>query len=281
MTTRPTAPPPAPPIPKANKSPAATIHTAIGLNPLSGPMQEGDRILLYGTGGIGKSTLAAYLPAPYFFDLDRETKKLNVSRDIVATWTELRGKLAEFERNPPAGVQSVVIDNGSKAEEMGKETVIETRKTEKGKSVDSIEGFGWGKGWQFVYDEFNGLLADLDRINAKGFIVCIIAHSVPSVVPNPSGEDFLRYEPLFYGGDKKGRGSIRDRLKNWADHVLYLAYDVHVEEGKGMGSGTRTIFTYELPTHIAKSRTKALMCNYDINDPGAVWRELGIVQDPT
>lgn len=275
MTQRP-APPPPPPLPPQRKSPAATIPTSIGLSLSSELQTVPDRILIYGTGGVGKTTLAAFLPAPVFFDLDGETRKLKVTHDLVSDWQTLRGKLAAFTASPPQGVRTIVIDNISKAEEMAKEYVIATRKTEKGKSVDSIEGFGWGKGWQFVHDEFNGLLADLDRINAKGFIVCLTAHVISTVVPNPSGEDFLRWEPLIYAGDKKGRGSIRDRLKNWADQVIFVSYDVFVEDGKGQGGNTRTIYTAEAPTHIAKSRTKPLSISYDLNDPSAVWRELGI-----
>lgn len=275
MSTRPAAPP-APPAPVSRKSPSATIPKAIDLAFSSGPTNAPDRILIYGTGGIGKSTLAAYLPAPVFFDLDGETRKLNVTRDSARTWQELRGKLAAIEQSIPKGMRSLVIDNLSKAEDMAKEYVIETRRTETGKAVDSVEGFGWGKGWQFVYDEFTGLIADLDRINARGVIVCATAHVIQSPVPNPTGEDFLRWEPLLYSGDKKGRGSVRERIKNWADHVLFVGYDVHAEDGKGQGSGTRTIYTGELPTHIAKSRTKATTIAYNLSDPSAIWRELGV-----
>lgn len=275
MTQKPTAPPPPAP-PQAKKSPRATIPSAIALSFSSGVVTGSDRIVIYGTGGIGKSTLASFLPAPAFFDVEGGTRRLSVTRDRATTWPELRGKLAAIERQPPEGLRSIVIDTATVAEELAKEYVIAERVTEKGKRVESIEGFGWGKGWQFVFDEFNGLLADLDRIAALGLNVCLIAHDVASPVPNPAGEDFIRWEPHLYSGDKKGRGSIRERVKEWADHVLFIGYDVFVEEGKGQGSGTRTIYTQELPTHIAKSRAVQLSRSFDLQDPGAVWRELGI-----
>jgi len=275
MSEKPSAPPaPSPPAPK--QSPRATIPNAVALNFSSGPVSGSDRILIYATGGIGKSTLAAYLPAPAFIDIERSTNKLNVTRDTADDWPTLRGKLSAIVAAPPKGIRSVVIDSATVAEEFAKEYVIETRPTEKGKSVDSIEGYGWGKGWQFVYDEFNGLLSDLDRIAAKGLNVCLIAHDVSTPVPNPAGEDFIRWEPHLYSGDKKGRGSIRERVKEWADHVLFIGYDVFVEDGKGQGSGTRTIYTMELPTHIAKSRAKQIQIPFSLNDPERVWRELGI-----
>lgn len=275
MTKRPPAPP-APKAPASLKSPRATIPSAIPLNVITGPVAGPDRILIYGTGGIGKSTLAAYLPAPLFLDVERSTNKINVTRATPMSWAELRGNLASIEADPPEGYRSIVIDSATIAEEFAKEHVIEWRKTDKGKRVDSIDGFGWGKGWQFVYDEYTGLLADLDRIAAKGLHVCLIAHEVASPAPNPGSEAFLRWEPALYGGDKKERGSIRRLLKNWADHVLFIGYDVFVEDGKGQGSGTRTIYTQELPEHIAKSRTKQTQLSFEISNPGAVWAELGI-----
>ncbi len=277
MTDIPNAPP-APKAPTKKQSPQSTIPEAMPLTLTTGVSDSSSRSVVFGTGGIGKSTLGAYLPAPLFIDVEGGTRSLNILRDgTVRTWRDLRGKLATIERTPPEGVRSIVIDSATVCEELAKEFVVQTRTTEKGKAVDSIEGFGWGKGWQFVYDEFNGLLADLDRLVAKGLHVCLIAHDVASPVPNPGGEDFIRWEPLLYSGDKKGRGSIRERVKNWADHVLFIGYDVFVEDGKGRGSGSRTTFTQELPTHLAKSRTVQTSVDYDLNDPGAIWRALGIV----
>ena len=54
-----------------------------------------------------------------------------------------------------------------------------------------------------------------------------------------------------------GKASIRLRVREWADHVLFIGYDVTVKDGKGKGSGTRTIYPCELPFCMAKSRTLA------------------------
>lgn len=246
----------------------------------SGLQMRGDRILLYGTGKIGKSTLASYLPAPYFLDVEASTTKMDVRYDVdlrhAPTWPMLRGKIEAIAQSPPKGMRSVVIDTVTVVEELIAEFVIGTRKTEKGKPVDSLEGYGWGKGWKFLSEEFSALLDPLDRIAEAGINVCLVAHECASPVPNPYGEDFIRWEPSLYDGDKKGRGSIRARLKNWADHILFVGYDMDVEEGKARGSGTRTVYTQELPTHMAGSRTKQGSFVYTTNDPGAVWRELGI-----
>ena len=275
MSEKPAAPA-APAAPASNKSPRATLIKPAELSFSSGVVTGADRIIVYGAGGIGKSTLCAHLPAPGFLDAERGTRKLNVARDNVNSWIDLRGKVNGIAAAPPSWMRSLVVDTATAAEEFAKEYVVATRKTEKGKAVDSIEGFGWGKGWQFVCDEVNGLLSDLERVQDQGINVCLIAHEIASPVPNPGGEDYIRWEPHLYSGDKKGRGSIRDRVKQWADHVLFVGYDVHVEDGKGQGSGTRTIYTKELPTHIAKARGPQTSFAFTESDPGAVWRALEI-----
>lgn len=286
MSQRPAAPA-APAAPTAPAAPAQqaqgrtarqTIPNAIALTDItSGALAEADAILVYGQGGIGKTTLCAWLPAPLFLDNSRGTNKFTVSRSPAGSLLELRGKLASIAQSPPAGIRSIVIDDLSTFEEQAKDHVVATRRTEKGNVVDSIEGYGWGKGWTFVYDEFAAVLADLDRIRRHGIVTAVIAHASASSVPNPTGEDFLRWEPALYGGDKKGRASVRELVKNWSDHTLFIDMDVFVQGGRSTAGGTRTIHASPLPTCVAKSRTKPCTIPYDINDPARIWRELGIL----
>lgn len=286
--TGPAAPPAAPPAPTAraaprdNRSPRSTLPTPFALNTTQGKTNGPSRSVIYGPGGVGKSTLASWLPAPLILDVESSTHYLNVLRTVPKSWAELRGMLATIEANPPAGVQSIVIDSGTVAEVYANEHVIENRKTEAGEWAASIEDYGWGKGFQYGADEFGAILSDLDRIVAKGLNVCIVAHDITTPVPNPLGEDFLRWEPFFYAGDRKGKGSIRERVIAWCDHLLFVRFDVHVKKGsgKGVGSGTRTVTTQELPTHRAKSRAVQVEMPYDPQDPSAIWRTLGVISAP-
>ena len=237
-----------------------------------GRVAGADRVLLYGPGGIGKSTLASMIPGAVFIDLEDGSRRLDVQRvPGVDSWDALRAAV----RAPIyEGVSSLVIDSATKAEEYATAWAIANVPHEKGYPIHRIEDYGFGKGFQHVYDTFLNLLVDLDQHVRAGRNVVLIAHDVTDMAPNPSGEDFLRYEPAMQS-PKSGKASIRNRVFQWADHVLYLGYDVISKDGKGQGSGTRTIFPREMPTHRAKSRSLAYPLPYNDAQDGALWKELG------
>jgi len=269
-------PPPAP-----TARPNVSRHdapVAITLDIQKGKVTGRDRIAMYGTAGVGKSSLAAMLPKPLFVDVEEGSSKLNVSRVTASTWTDLRGTLTAIANDPPKGFRTIVLDTITRAQTLAEEHVIATYKTERGEKVDSLEKFSFGKGWKFLADEMMKLMADLDRIVAAGLNVCVIAHDVSTTVPNPAGEDFLRWEPRLHSGDKNGRGDIRGFLKGWSDHLLFVTYDVSVRDGKAIGAGSRSIYTTEYATHVAKSRSfdVADVIPFDIKAAGAVWDALAV-----
>jgi hypothetical protein len=232
--------------------------------------------VIYGPGGIGKTTLAAKAPGPVaFIDLDDSLSRLKPDGDWklvggISKWGELRGAL---QSDGWDSIKTIVIDTGTKAEELAVQHTLETVKHEKGQPVTSIEGYGFGKGLQYVFDTFLCLLPELDRHCREGRNVVIICHDCTSNVPNPGGEDWMRYEPRLQS-PSSGKASIRLRVREWADHVLFLGYDVAVKEGKGQGSGTRTIYTSELPHCMAKSRTCRDQIPLVEGEEANVWAEI-------
>lgn len=237
-----------------------------------GKQPGAERVMIYGPGGIGKSTLAALAPNPIFLDIEESTKHLDVARvGGIATWADLRTCL---QSNALDGFQTIVIDSATKAEEMAVAHTIATVPHEKGHKVTSLEGYGFGKGLQHNFDTFLHLLVDLDRHVRAGRNVVLVAHDCTADVPNPAGEDFIRYEPHLQQ-PKSGRASIRERVFQWADHVLFVSYDVIVStDGKGKGGGTRTIWPVERPDHRAKSRSLTDPLPYESATDGAIWNLL-------
>ena len=110
----------------------------------------GHRIVLYGPGGIGKTTLAATAPGPVaFFDLDDSLPVLGdqlKACDLrivtgVDGWADLRAAL-----NRPGwdDIKTIVIDSATRSEELATTWVLEQVSHETGKSIkiERIEDYG-------------------------------------------------------------------------------------------------------------------------------------------
>lgn len=220
-----------------------------------GPLSAtgGDAIVVYGTGGIGKTCLAALAPEPIFIDLDCGAAKVPGVRAVhgVESWADLRAALHDMTLW--AESKTIVIDSGTAAQRLAEAHTVQNVPHEKGHYVSSVEGYGFGKGYQHVLETFQLLLSDLDAHRRAGRHVILVCHGTVAYAPNPSGDDFLRNEPDLYNPPKTGR--IRDRVKNWCDHMLFIDYDKIVKDGKAFGAGTRTIYCQEMPDYWAKSRS--------------------------
>jgi hypothetical protein len=199
-----------------------------------------------------------------FFDLDESLPRLKGQlaesglnlqlRPIpnINSWQDIRDAL-----HAPGWdeIKTIVIDTLTKAEEMAVAHTLATVPHEKRDvQIKRIDDYGFGKGYQHVYETFLTLLGDLDQHTRAGRNVILICHDCTATVPNPRGEDYLRYEPRLQA-PPSGKASIRLRVKEWADHVLFIGYDVDVTGRKGKGQGTRAIYPCELPHCMAKSRT--------------------------
>lgn len=245
-----------------------------------GMQKTPERVLVYGAPGIGKSTLAAYMPNPVFLDLQGETSKLDVARIDIGSWDELRAAVRDktlFDQ-----FETIVVDNVSKAQALAASWVCANVPDKGGEKRDSLEKFAFGGGPQLLADTFRNLISDLEIPYRDGKHIVLIAHDITERVPNPNGENFIRYEPdLYQSGTGKSTTSIRNQVVQWVDHVLAIYYDIAIDKhhsGKAIGHGSRTIYPNPMPTHVAKSRVAYEPVPYDLNEPQAIWRAIGCLQ---
>ena len=215
----------------------------------SGVQQTPVKVVLYGPEGIGKTTFASQFPDALFIDTEESTKMLNVRRfDKPKTWADVLGMVAAVVSNPTI-CKTLVIDTADWAERLCEQYVCARGK------VDSIEGFGYGKGYTMVGEEFAKLLDALTTVTTKGVNVVLTAHSMIRKFERPDEAGaYDRYELKL--GNKAGNRCAA-AVKEWCDLLLFANYKEIVSEVGGKKKaygGQRVMYTTHHPCWDAKNR---------------------------
>lgn len=271
---RPQMPGPRPSTPGGFTQEPAPIQRST-LTVSTGAMQGvGQKVCIYGPGGVGKTSLAAIVSSvglkPLFIDAEDSTKFLDVARVAPQTWDEVRQILHSPDLLAPYNV--IVVESLTKLEDLANAWVCANIKHEKDKPIRGIEDFGYGKGYMHIYEAFLTLLGDLDAVARTGKHIITTAHVNTESVPNPEGENWLQYQPRLQSPPKQGK--VRERTKEWVDHLLFVDFDKAVsKDGRAIGHGSRTIYCAERPTYWAKSRSLADPVPY-AKDDATIWQQL-------
>lgn len=208
------------------------------------------KIVIYGTEGIGKSTLAAGFPDPVFIDTEESTKHMDVARfDAPTTWTSLLEEIRYVIAHPDC-CKTLVLDTADWAEQ------LELRELCAKNNWTSIETLGYGKGYTYAAEEFGKMLNLLTEVVAKGVNVVITAHAWLRKVELP--EETGAYDHWEMKTSKK----VAPMLREWADAVFFANYKIIVVnvDGKGAGGtnkaqgGRRMLYTTHTPYWDAKNR---------------------------
>ena len=264
-----TKPPVKPPPVGMSRPPAAAARVAktFSVKPWS-DATEGQKILLYGRSGVGKTTLAAMAPDPVFIGLDDGGRKIanpKTGKPVnaimgVETFEDLRDAIHQKNLVPEKG--TLVIDTITKAETLIEPYVFATVKPESGKPPTSLESYGWGKGYRFQLEALRLLLTDLDALIRQGRNVILLAQLAQTRIANASGADYLEDGPKLYHSNN---ASNRTEVCEWSDHVFRVGYDftvikenVQARAGKvAEGGEGRAVFTSGPLHFVAKSRPVA------------------------
>lgn len=240
---------------------------------------RGHFIGLHGTGGAGKSTLAAMLPGKtLFIDLEGSLKIIKPKLAAMGLLESITPKFVKYDPKAPAaawndllaflgsdvvrGFDNVVIDSFTRAQEWAAQNCIESIPGDSATIRKSLEQWMYGKGAQLVFDKFAPIYPLIDELVDGGANVLAIAHSEPTRFTNADGADYWQNQPRLVQGEK-GKAPGRSTFLEKTDHLLYLAADVTVEKGKASGGMTRTLYTGGLATMMAKSRT-VQGCAFDV-----------------
>lgn len=217
----------------------------------SGPIQAPRRLLLYGYGGIGKSTLASQANNPLFFDPTGGTSELDVVRVPRPhggfTWQDLLD-LVKYLTHQDHAFQTLVIDELGAIEEMCWAHLCKKH------SKANIVAFGYNKGYHAARDEWRRLVSALDEMRQeRGMDVILLGHSQITSFKNPEGVDYNRFT-------LKVHAYIAALLFEWVDAYLLCKYETatakagDTEQIIGVSDGTRHIYTETTAAFDAKNR---------------------------
>ena len=215
---------------------------------------EPRRIILYGVGGIGKSTWAAMAPDVIFVQCEDGLSDIPTKlAHRFPLSTSFDGVMANLQKLHQGQHQykAIAVDSGDWLEKLIWKKVCED------KHVANIEDIGYAKGYQFAIDYWRQFVDALNWLRRdRQMMAIIIVHSQVVRFEDPMTESYDRYILQL----NKHANAL---LVQWADEVLFATYKKYTKaEAKGfnqeraiaVGTGERVVYTTERPSHIAKNR---------------------------
>ena len=196
-----------------------------------GTVNRALKVVIYGSEGIGKTTIASKFPNPLFIDTEGGTSQLNVRRiDRPKTWEELCDIIKEVAANPDV-CKTLVLDTADWAERLAVDKVCRDY------NITSIESANYGKGYVYLAEEFDKFLKKCDSLIDAGI--------------NVEQGAFDRWE-------LKLSKQTAPLLKEWPDALLFLNFKTFVVTTDGnthkAQGGKRVIYTSHHPCWDAKNR---------------------------
>lgn len=218
-----------------------------------GKQKKGVKFLIYGPEGIGKSTFVSKIPGVVFIDTEGSTGEMDVLRfPTPKSWTMLL-ETVKFAMANKDKVPAMAVDTADWAERMCIDHVLSTHPIN-GQIPDSIEAYGYGKGYVFIYEEFGKLLNLMEQMSANGQHVGFTAHAMMRKFEQP--DENGSYDRWELKMSKK----VAPLLKEWSSLMLFANYKTYVYQTDDKGKkhkasgGQRTMYANHHPCWDAKNR---------------------------
>lgn len=213
---------------------------------IRGRQKTAGRFTIYGTEGIGKSTLASQFPDPLILDTEDGTRHLDCARAPISSWKDLTLAMTELAINAQ-GFKTVVVDSADWAEKLLVEWLL------KGAGKNSIEDFGFGKGYVMLQEHVARFLASADTLVRQGMHVVFVAHSkVVRTSPPDQTDGYDRWE-------LKLTKQVAPLFKEWSDALIFCNFKTKLVEGadgrmKAKGGKDRLMYAERCAAWDAKNR---------------------------
>ena len=218
------------------------------LNITKGKIARPQKVVIYGAEGIGKSSLAACFPDPLFIDTEGGTAHMDVRRiEKPESWEELLAIVKEVAATKDV-CRTLVLDTADWAEQLIVNYLCDKYKQ------NSIESFGYGKGYTYLGEEFSRLLSAFDTVLVSGIHVVVTAHAKMRKFEQP--DEMGAYDRW----EMKLSKQVAPLLKEWCDLLLFCNYQTYIvtseSNSKKAQGGKRVMYTSHHPAWDAKNRVQ-------------------------
>ena len=209
-------------------------------------------ILLYGVGGIGKTSLAAEFPDPIYLHTPGEEPPSDVELQtpgVIETYDEMIELMTELVVGEHDR-KTVIIDSLD-----GFESLVWAKTCERN-GWPTIETPGYGKGYTETDSEWQYFIDGALALKQRGVAVVILAHPEIIRFDSPITDPYSRYTVKLH---KRANAIVREK----ADVVAFMNYRTTIREKEvarqktvahGEGGGDRQIHLEERPGFLAKNR---------------------------
>lgn len=216
---------------------------------VTGKQELPPRICIYGTHGIGKSTVASQFPRPIFISTEDGIDGLDVTsfpkaKHINEVVENIKTLIKE-EHN----FKTVVLDSV--------DWLVEPLIVEDVEATHDEKELAYGKGQMLVAESFREILQGMDALRRKRDMnVVLIAHANIVKFDSPMTESYDRYQP-------KLPNRCNALLQEWVDVLGFAAFRVIIRKedagfnkktAKGITTGERELHLVEKPAYLAKNR---------------------------
>lgn len=221
-----------------------------GLLVLQSNKKNGSKTIVYGDGGIGKSTWANLIPCKkmLYLDLERgaenlefdQMKKVRLSNLSASDVISILQDINDFNTQ---GFTTIVIDSLTELEQLVFKLICKENK------VNSISDIGYGRGYVLANDKFIFIKELINSITEKGINVVLLGHSKIEMQRNPDGEDYTIIDIDLYK-------SIKAILIPFVDCIAFMTMNLSINKDtkKANSSGTRILKVTKSASHISKNR---------------------------
>ena len=221
----------------------ATLQRRSGVKPPVG--------IIYGTRGVGKTTLAAGAPSPVLMAIENGVGLLDVPNWAdVTCFSDVMEAIASLY-SEDHDRKTLVVDSLDWLEPLVWQEACARN------GWQSIDTPGYGKGYVAATNIWREYLDGIRALNnERGMTIIQVAHEHIKRFDSPETDPYDRYQIKLHD-----RASAL--VQEDADFVAFMTYRVSTKETKvgfdqkvtrALGGGNRVIYTEERPAYLAKNR---------------------------